>query len=101
VTVDATASLVIVLVAAVFVASVARWLLAAVVVVALPRAAGRPRPPLPGLLLLRPAAAGGGDHDHRARQLVGARILSTLVYPLTGLRLRGDRRPTEPATVLG
>jgi Kef-type K+ transport system membrane component KefB len=35
-----------------------------------------------------------------AASLVGAGILSTLVYPLAGLRLRGDRRPTDAAAVV-
>jgi hypothetical protein len=32
-----------------------------------------------------------------AASLVGAAVLSTLVFPILGLRLRGDRRVPEPA----
>jgi Kef-type K+ transport system membrane component KefB len=46
------------------------------------------------------ATAGGHMRTSTAAALVGAAVLSTLVFPVLGLRLRGDlaRRPVLPAT---
>jgi Kef-type K+ transport system membrane component KefB len=57
---------------------------------------------LPLVVAITTIAVDTGKMDPAtAASLVGAGILSTLVYPLMGLRLRGDHRPTEPASVLG
>jgi len=42
------------------------------------------------------ATAGGHMRPSTAAALVGAAVLSTLVFPVLGLRVRGDL-PTEPA----
>jgi hypothetical protein len=42
---------------------------------------------------------GGHMRTSTAAALVGAAVLSTLVYPILGLRLRGDRPVQAPAPI--
>ena len=44
------------------------------------------------------AVENGEMRSSTAAALVGAAILSTVMYPLIGLRLRGDRARTAAAT---
>ena len=46
------------------------------------------------------AQDGGHMRSSTAASLVGAAVLSTLVYPIVGLRLRGDR-PVAPLETAG
>lgn len=56
---------------------------------------------LPLVVAITTIAVEGGRMDPAtAASLVGAGILSTLIYPLAGLRLRGDQRPTDADAVL-
>ena len=55
---------------------------------------------LPLVLAITTLAQDQGDmRSSTAASLVGAAVLSTLVYPIVGLRLRGDR-PVEAAAPL-